>query len=148
LRSGYVAGDRELLAAFRHYRTYAGAAMGQAVQAASVAAWSDEEHVARQRGLYRAKLRAFHATVAPVWPLRLPAGGFYFWMPTPGDERDLARRLFAEQGVSVLPGSFFSRAVDGRDPGAGHVRLALTGPLAECEEAARRVAAFLRGAAR
>ncbi len=45
LRSGFVAGDADVLKAFLQYRTYHGSAMGPAVQAASIAAWNDEAHV-------------------------------------------------------------------------------------------------------
>ncbi len=144
LRSGYIAGDRDLLAPFLHYRNYHGSAMSPAVQAASAAAFADEDHVVENRALYREKILSFHAIVNPVRPLRLPVGGFYFWMLVGIDDREFVRRLFAEENVKILPGSFFSRQVDGFDPGAGHVRISLTAAAAECDEGARRIAAYLR----
>ncbi|PSJ19180.1 succinyldiaminopimelate transaminase, partial [Halomonas sp. ND22Bw] len=58
LRSGFVAGDAEIIKAFLLYRTYHGSAMGGAVAAASIAAWGDEAHVVENRAMYRAKFAA------------------------------------------------------------------------------------------
>ena len=58
MRSGFVAGDAEILKAFLLYRTYHGSAMSPPVQAASEAAWRDEAHVADNRRLYREKFAA------------------------------------------------------------------------------------------
>ena len=49
------------------------------------------------------------------------------------------------QNVSVLPGSYLSREVEGVNPGQGHVRMALVAPLEECVEAARRMSELLTG---
>ena len=49
MRSGFVAGDAEIIKAFLLYRTYHGSAMSGTVAAASIAAWGDEAHVADNR---------------------------------------------------------------------------------------------------
>jgi N-succinyldiaminopimelate aminotransferase len=73
-----------------------------------------------------------------------PAGGFYLWPRTPGgDDTAFARNLYAREGVTVLPGSYLSRASGGVNPGAGHVRIALVPPLEECVDAATRIRRFL-----
>jgi N-succinyldiaminopimelate aminotransferase len=77
-----------------------------------------------------------------VLDVQRPAAGFYLWPRTPIDDTEFARRLYAEQHVTVLPGSYLSRSAGGTDPGAGRVRMALVAPLAECVEAARRIKAF------
>ena len=140
MRSGFVAGDARLLKNFLLYRTYHGSAMSLAVQKASIAAWSDEAHVAENRRLYAEKFRA----VLPVVPgAQMPQGGFYLWLRTPIDDAEFTRRLHAEYNVLVLPGSYLAREVDGANPGKNRVRIALVAPLAECLEAARRLSQFM-----
>ena len=139
LRSGFVAGDAEILKQFLQYRTYHGCTMPPPTQAASIAAWKDEAHVVENRRLYREKFDAVLKILSPSMAGQRPEGGFYLWPLTPIDDEDFARRLFAEQHVSVLPGSYLSREVRQRCPGYRHVRLALVPPLDECVDAAQRV---------
>ncbi|MDY0329047.1 MAG: succinyldiaminopimelate transaminase [Thiomonas sp.] len=142
LRSGFVAGDAELIAAFTRYRTYHGSAMGPAVQAASVAAWNDEAHVEHNRTLYREKFAAVLPLLQPVMDVQLPDAGFYLWAATPGDDAQFSRGLLEKYNVTVLPGSYLAREQGGVNPGRGRIRMALVAPLDECVEAARRIAAY------
>jgi N-succinyldiaminopimelate aminotransferase len=142
MRSGFAAGDAGLLKKFLLYRTYHGSAMSLAVQRASIAAWSDEEHVRENRRLYAEKFRA-------VLPLlgkeaEMPQGGFYLWMRTPLDDAEFVRRLYREANVLGLPGSYLARERDGVNPGRNRVRLALVPPLEECVEAVERITRFAR----
>ena len=146
LRSGFVAGDAEILKQFLLYRTYHGCAMPVQTQLASVAAWNDEAHVRANRDLYREKFDTVLKILAPVMDVHRPDGGFYLWARTPGDDTLFTRDLFAAEHVTVVPGSYLSREVDGVNPGAGRVRMALVAPLAECIEAAERIARFIRSA--
>ncbi|RML46274.1 Succinyldiaminopimelate transaminase, partial [Pseudomonas savastanoi pv. glycinea] len=145
LRSGFVAGDADILKAFLLYRTYHGCAMPVQTQLASIAAWNDEEHVRANRDLYREKFDAVLDILAPVLDVQRPDGGFYLWPNVGTDDAAFCRDLFIDQHVTAVPGSYLSREVDGVNPGAGRVRLALVAPLAECVEAAERIRAFLRG---
>ncbi len=95
------------------------------------------------RALYRQKFDAVLDILAPVLDVQRPDGGFYLWAKTPGDDATFARELFAAEHVTVLPGSFLSREVDGFNPGAGRVRMALVASLEECVEAAERIRRFL-----
>ncbi len=142
LRSGFVAGDPDVLRRFLLYRTYHGSAMNPAVQQASIAAWRDEAHVVENRALYRAKFDAVLEILKDVLPARRPAASFYLWPQTPIDDRDFTCELLARQNLRVVPGRFLSREVNGQDPGANRVRISLVPPLAECEEAARRLRDF------
>ncbi|MGA4474912.1 succinyldiaminopimelate transaminase [Ectopseudomonas chengduensis] len=146
LRSGFVAGDADILKHFLLYRTYHGCAMPVQTQLASVAAWNDEAHVRANRDMYREKFAAVLDILAPVMDVQRPDGGFYLWARTPGDDTLFTRDLFATEHVTVVPGSYLSREVDGVNPGAGRVRMALVAPLAECIEAAERIARFIRSA--
>ena len=145
LRSGFVAGDAQILKAFLLYRTYHGCAMPVHVQLASAAAWNDEAHVRANRDLYRAKYDAVLEILQPVLDVQRPDGSFYLWAKTPIDDTLFTRDLFAQQHVTVVPGSYLSRAVNGENPGAGRIRMALVAPLAECIEAAERIRDFIEG---
>ena len=147
LRSGFVAGDARILAAFLHYRTYHGSAVGPAVQAASIAAWNDEAHVVANRALYREKFERVTPILAGVLDVALPDAGFYLWAGVPGgDDVAFALALLAQYNVTVLPGSLLARDAHGVNPGAGRIRLALVAGLDECLQAAQRIAACAHSA--
>ena len=136
LRSGFVAGDAGLIDAFLRYRTYHGCAMPLHHQQASIAAWTDEEHVRENRGLYRQKFDAVCERLAGVLDIQRPAAGFYLWPHTPMADTELARRLYAEHHVTVLPGRFLGRDTAAGNPGEQRVRMALVPPLEDCLRAA------------
>lgn len=144
LRSGFVGGDAQILEKFLLYRTYHGCAMPVPTQLASVAAWRDEAHVVANRDAYRAKFDAVLAILGEVMDVQKPDASFYLWPKTPIKGELFAQQLFAQQGVTVLPGSYLARSSDGVNPGEDFVRMALVAPLAECVEAAERIKTFLR----
>jgi N-succinyldiaminopimelate aminotransferase len=144
LRSGFVAGDAELIKQFLLYRTYHGSAMNPAIQAASVAAWQDEAHVRENRRQYREKFERIMPMLKGVLDFQAPDAAFYLWARVPGgDDAAFARDLFRDQHVTVLPGSYLAREAKGVNPGAGFVRIAMVDSLAQCEEAARRIVDFV-----
>ncbi len=152
LRSGFVAGDATLIKSFLLYRTYHGGAMSPAVQAASVAAWNDEQHVIDNRRQYREKFAAVTPKLAQVLDVALPDAAFYLWAGVPTSFKNrvhglsadeaFARELLAQYNVTVLPGSYLARASGGANPGEGRVRMALVAESAECLEAADRIVRF------
>lgn len=156
LRSGFVAGDAELMRDFLLYRTYHGSAMSTTVQSASAAAWLDEAHVQANREQYRAKFHAVTPRLAEVMNVNLPDAGFYLWAEVPTvfggqdqrnhPERDVlfARELFAQYNVTVLPGSYLARESDGVNPGRHRIRMALVAETSECIEAAQRIIQFIQ----
>lgn len=139
LRSGFVAGDANILGKFFQYRTYHGCAMSIPNQLASIAAWNDEAHVQENRRLYTEKFNAVLEILQPVMDVQQSDASFYLWAKTPINEELFAQRLFAEQQVTVLPGSYLSRTVDGVNPGENRVRMALVAEVEECIEAAKRI---------
>jgi N-succinyldiaminopimelate aminotransferase len=146
MRSGFVAGDADILKAFLLYRTYHGSAMSPTVQHASIAAWNDEAHVADNREQYRRKFAAVTPMLAEVMDVALPDAGFYLWADVSkiapgGDDVAYACSLLAQYNVVVLPGSLLARESHGVNPGAGRIRLALVCSLDDCVEAARRIGA-------
>jgi N-succinyldiaminopimelate aminotransferase len=144
MRSGFVAGDAAILKAFLLYRTYHGGAMNPAVQDASAAAWRDENHVRENRRKYAGKFDRITPLMQSALRLERPDAGFYLWARTPIADTVFARRLYAEQHVTVLPGSFLARESGGVNPGANYIRMALVAEIDECLEAARRVVEFAR----
>jgi succinyldiaminopimelate transaminase len=127
-RSGFVAGDRELVAALKRYRPNVGVAPPEFVQRAAVAAWGDEEHVREVREVYRAK-RDVLLPALESRGLRHAGGDATFFLWLEGAPPDLHERLL-ERGIILTPGSYFGAA------GEGYLRLALVPTLQECERAA------------
>ena len=145
MRSGFVAGDAQLIQPFLLYRTYHGSAMSGMVQAASIAAWRDEQHVIENRALYRQKFAQVTPVLQSVLEVNLPDAGFYLWAAVPGgDDTQFAKDLYAQYNVTVLPGSFLARESLGINPGQGRVRMALVAETAECLEAAQRIVQFVQ----
>ena len=142
MRSGFVAGDSDVLKKFLLYRTYHGNAMSLAVQHASIAAWQDEAHVVDNRRLYAQKFAQATPVIAPRLPCTTPDAAFYLWAQTPGSDTAYAQRLYAQRNVTVLPGSYLSRDTRDGNPGAGYVRIALVASPAEVAEAAARIASL------
>lgn len=139
LRSGFVAGDPAILEKFLLYRTYHGSAMSLQNQAASTAAWNDESHVVENRALYREKYELLCPMIAESFEFNQPDSGFYLWIKTPTCDIEFAKDLYRNQHLTVLPGSFLGRDVNGRNPGAGYIRLALVSPIEECKMAVNRL---------
>ena len=144
LRSGFVMGNAALLKAFALYRTYHGSAMSPVVQTASILAWGDEQHVVDNR----AQFAEVTPILAKVLDVQLPDASFYLWARVPDalglSDTEFARELLALYNVTVLPGSYLARDVNGANPGAQRIRMALVADTAECAEAARRIAAFVQ----
>lgn len=152
LRSGFVAGDAEVLGKFLLYRTYHGCAMPPPTQAASIKAWGDEQHVADNRARYGEKFAAVLDILSPVMDVQRPDAGFYLWAKTPEiagmDDEIFTRGLFAQQNVTVVPGRYLSRETrlengETFNPGANRVRMALVAPLEECIDAAQRIRSYV-----
>ncbi|MCA1799246.1 MAG: succinyldiaminopimelate transaminase [Xanthomonadaceae bacterium] len=144
LRSGFAAGDAEVMAKFRLYRTYHGCAVPVPTQFASIPAWNDEAHVVDNRALYRRKFDDALRILTPVLEVQRPPAAFYLWLPVPGgDDEAFVRELFRAQNLTLLPGSYLSRMTPDGDPGAGFVRVSLVPSIDECADAMRRIAAFV-----
>lgn len=139
MRSGFIAGDAEILAKFLLYRTYHGCAMPPPFQAASVVAWQDEAHVRANRDQYRAKFDAVLEILSPVMNVKKPDAGFYLWPVTPLDDQVFTKELVARANVHIVPGSYLSRETAAGNPGQNRGRMALVATQEECIEAAQRI---------
>lgn len=139
LRSGFVAGDAEVLKAFLRYRTYHGCTLPPPNQAASAAAWSDEVHVVENRRLYRDKFDTVMPILEPVMDVARPDGAFYLWPAVNVDDETLTRELLARENLRVVPGRYLARDAGHGNPGANRLRLSLVADTATCVEAAHRI---------
>jgi len=147
LRSGFVAGDADVLEKFLLYRTYHGCAMSPPIQAASIVAWNDEAHVLDNRNQYREKFDAVLKIVSPIMNVQKPDAGFYLWAALDNshgmNDETFTREIFEQQNLNVVPGSYLSREVNGINPGRNRIRMALVAELDECVEAANRISDYL-----
>ncbi|MEC7490744.1 MAG: aminotransferase class I/II-fold pyridoxal phosphate-dependent enzyme [Pseudomonadota bacterium] len=124
LRSGFVAGDPELIQRLSRLRDYGGAPPPLPLLATAAALWSDEEHVIKNRALYAAKYDTANEILDGRYGYYTPEGGFYLWLYV-GNGEDAARHLWSEAGIRVIPGEYLARETEGLHPGAGYIRLAL-----------------------
>ncbi|MEJ0040656.1 MAG: succinyldiaminopimelate transaminase [Gammaproteobacteria bacterium] len=145
LRSGFVAGDASVIAKFLLYRTYHGSAMAVPTQIASAAAWDEDAHAAHNRKLYQEKFAKVLPILEPVLDVKRPDGAFYLWPDVGQDDQLFVRDLFAEQNLTLLPGSYLARAANGENPGARRVRISLTASVDQCVLAAERIRTFISG---
>jgi aspartate/methionine/tyrosine aminotransferase len=140
VRAGFFAGDPELVNFLLDVRRHAGLMIPGPVQAGAVAAFGDDAHVAAQRLRYRQRLEFTAAFLADAGlPTPMPAGGFYLWVPVPGDVTGgswaLTEYLALEGGMLTSPGDLY-----GPD-GAGHVRVAVVQPMDALRLVADRLSA-------
>jgi len=142
LRSGFVAGDSQIIQKYFSYRTYHGCAMPIQHQMASIAAWSDEKHVKENRRLYQQKFNDVISILEPVLDVKQPDAAFYLWAHTPISDETFAKQLFLRENITLLPGSYLSRKNKGVNPGSNHVRMALVASHEECIKAAHRIKQF------
>ncbi len=148
MRSGFVAGDASIIKQFLLYRTYHGTAMSEAVQAASAAAWNDEEHVAKNRAKYIGKFREAVPLLQQALNVTIPDASFYLWAEvfekTGLSDTEFAQKLYEKSNVTVLPGSYLAREANGINPGKNRIRIALVAEPAECLEGILRIVEFVR----
>lgn len=127
LRSGFACSGPKNIAAMKRLREYAGAPQPLPLQRAAAAVWRDEEHVNKNRALYRAKYKIADEVLGDVDGFEPVNAGFFVWLPV-GNGEQATRKIWTETGVKVLPGAYLSRNVDGHDPGAEYIRIALVAP--------------------
>jgi N-succinyldiaminopimelate aminotransferase len=136
LRSGFVAGDAEILKEYLQYRTYVGCASPVPLQEAAAVAWNDQEHVAGFRKIYKKNFEIANEILGtPV-----PDATFYIWLEVK-DELEFTRNLYKEKNVKVLPGSFLGR----NGLGKGYIRIALVENEEKTRDVLTRLKDFIDG---
>jgi aspartate/methionine/tyrosine aminotransferase len=130
LRSGFIAGDAEILKAYMVYRTYVGCASPLPLQEAAAVAWADQKHVA----VFREKYISNFKVAKEILGIDTPDATFYIWLKVE-DEIAFATTLFEQYNLKVIPGSFLGREGEGQ----GYVRLALVYEVEKTKEALNRI---------
>jgi aspartate/methionine/tyrosine aminotransferase len=133
LRSGFIAGDAEILKEYMVYRTYVGCASPLPLQHAAAAAWADQDHVE----VFREKYRRNFEVAKEILGIDAPEATFYIWLKVE-DEIAFTTRLYRDYNLKVIPGSFLGREGQGK----GYVRLALVYEAKKTKEALERIAAL------
>ncbi|RCK39449.1 aminotransferase class I/II-fold pyridoxal phosphate-dependent enzyme [Thalassospira xiamenensis] len=140
LRSGFVAGDPVIIKRFNALRSYCSATVPMPIMAASAALWADDAHASQNRDLYRAKIDVAQEIFGNRFGFYRPPGGFFLWLDV-GDDEAATRKIWAEEGVKVIPGSYLSITdADGNNPGKRFIRIALVHDLETTREGLRRIA--------
>jgi aspartate/methionine/tyrosine aminotransferase len=135
LRSGFIAGDADILKDYMKYRTYVGCASPLPLQSAAAVAWNDEQHVEDAREIYKQNFEVAH----DILGTQIPEATFYIWLKV-GDALEFTKKLYKEYNVKVLPGEFLARDDDeGKNPGKGYVRIALVEDPKKTADALKRV---------
>ena len=145
LRSGFCAGDQALIKRFSAFRNVAAPQSPLPVIAAATACWTDDAHAAENRARYQAKIDAAERIFGNRLGFYRPPGGFFLWLDV-GDGEAATKKLWAEAGVKVLPGSYLSRddeTVTDGNPGARFIRIALVNDEKTTETALTRINAVL-----
>ena len=136
-RSGAIVGDAEVIAALKRLRTATGTASPEFVQAAAIAAWSDDDHAAERRDIFARKRMLLRRAFTELGMTVVASqAGLYLWVAVEDDMATTERLL--EAGVVVSPGRFFGSG------GEGYLRLALVPTLEECEQAVEVLLKCLR----
>lgn len=135
LRSGFIAGDKEILKNYAKYRTYVGVAVPLPLQVAATSAWSDEQHVEATRRVYAKNLEL----ASDILGVKRGEATFYVWLEV-GDDLEFAKKLYEKKNIKVLPGSFLGR--DGM--GSAYVRIALVENSEKTEAVLRRISDFIQ----
>ena len=146
LRVGFAAGDKNFLGPFLELRNIAAPQVPTPAQYVAIAAYNDESHVEENRRLYNAKFDLADQIVGNRYGYVRPAGGFFLWLDVSaqGGSEVATKRLWAEAGVRVVPGSYLAREqADGSNPGEGYIRVAMVQDKQATAEALHRMVALL-----
>jgi aspartate/methionine/tyrosine aminotransferase len=145
LRCGFAAGDEKFISAYAELRNVSAPQVPEPLQEVAIAAYSDEYHVEDTRKLYREKFDLADRLLSKRFKHKRPEGGFFLWLDVTelGDDETATRALFKDAGLRVVPGSYLARTGgDGKNPGAGYIRVALVDDMKITEEALTRLASF------
>jgi aspartate/methionine/tyrosine aminotransferase len=139
LRSGFVAGDAQLVAQYAWTNRQLGVSSPGPVCAAAAKLWEDATQVQSLNARIGEAWRLATEYLAD-WPgFRAAECGFFLWLNVGQDER-FAQRAWGQTGLKVMPGSYLAETVSGHNPGRGHVRIALVHAPAVMRTAFSRLA--------
>ncbi len=135
LRSGFIAGDKNILREYINYRTYIGCASPLPLQSAAAAAWSEETHVEEAREIYKKNFEA----AREILNIEIPEATFYIWLRVP-NALEFTKKLYQNYNVKVLPGEYLGREDEnGFNPGKDFIRIALVEDTQKIKSALKRI---------
>ncbi|ABB44038.1 aminotransferase [Sulfurimonas denitrificans DSM 1251] len=135
LRSGFIAGDENILREYINYRTYIGCASPLPLQSAAAAAWREEEHVEEAREIYKKNFEA----AREILEIEIPEATFYLWLRVP-NALEFTKKLYKNYNVKVLPGEYLGRDDEnGFNPGKDFIRIALVEDTQKIKSALKRI---------
>jgi len=141
LRSGFIAGDAEILKEYMNYRTYVGCASPLPLQSAAAAAWDDEAHVAASREVYKNNFKI----AQEILGTKIPSATFYLWIKV-DNALEFTKKLYRDYNVKVLPGEYLARKdAKGENPGINYIRIALVENEESTRSALLRIKECLNG---
>lgn len=132
-RLGFVAGDQQLIKQLLEVRKHSGFMVPSPIQAAGVAALTDNSHVTQQRKIYAARRdRLWRAFGSAGFQIDESAAGLYLWA-TRNEPCWETVSWLADRGIVVAPGEFYGPL------GANHVRIAMTASNDIVDQVTRRL---------
>ena len=135
LRSGFIAGDKNILKDYMKYRTYVGCASPLPLQEASAVAWNDEKHVQTSRQIYKNNFKI----AKEILGVDIPNASFYLWIKV-NNAIEFTKKLYEKYNVKVLPGEFLARPnAKGENPGIDYIRVALVENQEKTRNALNRI---------
>ena len=134
LRSGFIAGDKDILKEYMKYRTYVGCALPLPLQKTATIAWNDEKHVEEFRKIYKENFEI----AKDILNIEIPNATFYIWLEVE-NELKFTKELYEQKNIKVLPGSFLGR--DGI--GKNYIRIALVETAEKTREVLTRLKEFI-----
>ncbi|PIF03761.1 MAG: hypothetical protein CSA86_04455 [Arcobacter sp.] len=134
LRSGFIAGDKNILKEYMKYRTYVGCALPLPLQKTAALAWNDEDHVKEFRKIYKENF----LIAKEILGIDIPEATFYLWIEVE-DELKFTKELYREENIKVLPGSFLGRGGMGQN----YIRIALVENSTKTKEVLLRLKKFI-----
>ncbi len=134
LRSGFIAGDKNILKEYMKYRTYVGCASPIPLQKTAAIAWSKESHVQEFRDIYKKNFQI----AKDILGITIPEATFYIWLEV-NDEEKFTQELYKQKNIKVLPGSYLGRNGIGKN----YVRIALVENNEKTKEVLTRLKEFM-----
>jgi len=134
LRSGFIAGDKNILKDYMKYRTYVGCALPLPLQNTAAKAWNEESHVSGFRKIYKENF----IIAKEILGTDIPEATFYLWLEVE-DELKFTKELYKEENIKVLPGSFLGRNGIGKN----YIRIALVEDSTKTREVLTRLNNFM-----
>lgn len=132
-RAAFAVGEESLVKAIVNLRMHAGMMSPWPVQKAMVAALNDDEHVAKEKELYRhRRATLLEAMRAYGFEVEHSEAGLYLWATLGEDCWKTVSRM-AEIGIVVVPGTFYGEQND------KFVRFSVTATDAKIAEASKRL---------